>query len=156
MTTKAVEHDDDEQPTCPECGPGETLEGQYMADASEERGEYDGFLCGRCRGYWTAAELDATSGYRQAFIDGDAVAERIREQAARRAPVNLFASGAKLIVLLDGLVSFAALADTMLSATDARRGAAYCRAQAGREDNSIAFFTAAAEMLDAIAAESDE
>lgn len=155
---------EDEQPTCPTCGPGETLEGQYMVDASEERGEYDGWLCSRCRGYWTVAELDATSGYRQAFIEGDAVAERIRlassaiagaiiEATSEPAPIDLFASGAKLLILLDGLVSFAGLHDTMLSPADARRGAAYCRRQA-REEDTRAFFEAAAELLDKVGASS--
>lgn len=76
-----ADEDEDERPTCPDCGPGETLEGQYLVDASEARGEYDGWLCSRCRGFWTVAELDATSAYRQAYIDGDAVAERIRARA---------------------------------------------------------------------------
>lgn len=69
---EAEEQDTDECATCPDCGPGWALSGG-------EDGEP--YHCTRCKGRWTVIELDATSAYRQAYIDGDAVAERIRERA---------------------------------------------------------------------------
>ena len=70
--TTAEELDTEECATCPECGPGWALSGGEEAEP---------FHCTRCKGRWSVGELDATSAYRQAYIDGDAVAERIRERA---------------------------------------------------------------------------
>jgi hypothetical protein len=148
---KAVEGEP-ERPTCPECGPGEALEGQYLVDASEARGEFDGWLCSNCRGFWTVAELDATSAYRQGVIDGDAVAERVRQEVERREgeALDVSGSGAKLVILLDNLLNFCALAEVVLAPADARRGAAYCRAQA-TDDATRALWVAAADILEGIA-----
>src|SRR5688500_8137583 len=65
-----------ELPTCPHCGPGVTLNGQYYR---HDEGEgYDLFDCPECGHEFDLAALDASSSYRQAVIEGDPVAVRLR------------------------------------------------------------------------------
>jgi hypothetical protein len=54
------------------------------------------------------------------------------------------------VILLDNLLNFCALAEVVLSPADARRGAAYCRAQA-TDDATRALWVAAADILEGIA-----
>lgn len=54
--------DDPDELTCPTCGPGERLDGQYMSARLEGTGDYDGYLCSKCRGYWTVEDLDDARG----------------------------------------------------------------------------------------------
>jgi hypothetical protein len=56
--------------------------GQYYRH--EEGTEYDLFTCHECGNDFTVDELDASSAYRQARIDSDPVAERVRAAAKRQ------------------------------------------------------------------------
>lgn len=96
-----AETPDDEMPTCPNCGPEARMFGQYYR--TSDGPEYDVFTCHECGADYNAEDLDASSGYRQAVIEGDAVAERIRAQVERAAvPMDHRLALASIAVLLDG------------------------------------------------------
>jgi hypothetical protein len=54
--------------TCPTCGPSRPL---------TRTG--DEYACGCCHEFFSLTDIDASSAYRQAFIDGDDVAEGVRK-----------------------------------------------------------------------------
>jgi hypothetical protein len=60
-------------PFCPDC---------HGSLTQEAAGAY---RCPSGRGTFTAADLDATSAYRQAYSDGDLAAQRIRREAEQAA-----------------------------------------------------------------------